>query len=65
MHYILHDEINSNDIKILRREKSAGGRSDALDHGAEIADGEFVIMLDSDLKIPAEPWMTCVSSCRT
>ncbi len=50
----LRDEISSGVVRILRREKPTGGRSGALDHGAKIADGEYVMILDSDSKVTAE-----------
>ena len=50
----LHSEISSGVVKILRRERPVGGRSGALDHGAKVADGEYVMILDSDSKITAE-----------
>ncbi len=50
----LHSEISSGVVKILRRERPVGGRSGALDHGAKVADGEYVMILDSDSKISAE-----------
>ncbi len=54
LRHALHGEINSGVVKILRREKPTGGRSGALDHGAKIADGEYVMILDSDSKVTAE-----------
>jgi len=50
----LHSEISSGIVKVLRRERPVGGRSGALDHGAKVADGEYVMILDSDSKISAE-----------
>jgi len=50
----LRDEVSSGVVKILRRDKPAGGRSGALDYGAKVADGEYVMVLDSDSKVTAE-----------
>ncbi len=50
----LRDEISSGVVRILRREKPIGGRSGALDYGAKIANGEYVMILDSDSKVTAE-----------
>ncbi len=50
----LRNEINSGIVNVLRREKPTGAKSGALDYGAKIADGEYVIILDSDSKVSVE-----------
>ncbi len=54
LRHALRDEISSGVVRILRREKPIGGRSGALDYGAKIAEGEYVMILDSDSKVTAE-----------
>ncbi len=48
---MLRDEINAGLVDILWRSNPQGGRSGALDDGARAADGEYVMVLDSDSKV--------------
>ncbi|MCD6323978.1 MAG: glycosyltransferase family 2 protein [Desulfurococcales archaeon] len=41
-------------VKVIRRENPSGGRTGALDYGAKVASGEYVLILDSDSKVSAE-----------
>jgi len=47
----LKNYIDKGIIRIVRRKKPEGGRSGALDYGAKIAEGEYILLLDSDSKM--------------
>ncbi len=50
----LKDEIGRGVVKIYWRRNPRGGRSGALDDGARAADGDYVMVLDSDSKVTPE-----------
>ncbi len=50
----LKDLIAKEVVRIIRREKPAGGRTGALDYGAKMARGDYVVILDADSRMSAE-----------
>lgn len=57
----LRDLISNGVVRIVRRERPAGGRTGALDYGAKMARGDYVVVLDADSRMSAE---TLSNLCR-
>ncbi len=51
---VLKPYIDEGIVKVLMRENPIGGRTGALDFGAKVASGEYVLVLDSDSKVSSD-----------